>query len=95
MPEALSENDIAWIAAELAVEVNRINCRTMSIASYRDNPDYRHIPGWSKMTMSYRDGGRKQVFTIGEQEVEFGGEMPSAAMIAAALEDKKKVSATP
>ena len=85
----MNESDLAWIAAELACEVNRINCeRQMSITAFRQA--LSHIPGAANMTMRYGHGGRTQVFTIGEDEVEVGPDA-TPADIEAAL--KKKLSA--
>jgi hypothetical protein len=86
-PTLLDDSDIAWIAAELAVEVNRINCeQRMSINNFRQA--LSHIPGGANMTMRYGNGGRTQIFQIGEDEVEVGPDA-SASDIEAALTKKK------
>lgn len=89
----MNESDLAWIAAELAVEVNRINCeQRMSITNFRQA--LAHIPGGANLTMRYGQGGRTQVFTIGEEEVEVGPDATAGdieAALEAALEAKKKL----
>jgi hypothetical protein len=88
----MEETDLAWIAAELACELNRIRCEErMSINAYREA--LKDIPGGSSMTMRYGDGGRTQIFRIGDDEVEVGPEA-TASDIRAAL-TKKKVQPFP
>lgn len=83
----LDDTDIAWIAAELACEVNRINCeQRMSINTIRQG--LSHIPGGANATMRYGQGGRTQIFMIGEEEVEVGPDA-TASDIEAALNKKK------
>ena len=84
----LSQSDIDWVAAELACELNRINREErMSINTFRES--LKHIPGGSNMTMRYGNGGRTQIFSIGDEEVEVGPDA-TAQDIEAALELKKK-----
>jgi hypothetical protein len=61
----------------------------MSIQAVRDA--LKHLPGGDKITMRYGDGGRTQVFTIGEQAVEVGPEATTAEIEAAFNESKKKL----
>lgn len=69
----MNETDLAWIAAELACELNRIRCEErMSINTLREA--LSDIPGGLSMTMRYGSGGRTQIFKIGEEEVELGPE---------------------
>lgn len=85
----LEQHDIDWIAAELACELNRIRClEQMSINVIREA--LKHIPGGRNMTMRYGQGGRTQIFMIGEDEVEVGPEA-GPSDIEAALEHKKKL----
>lgn len=60
----------------------------MSINALRES--LSHIPGGSNLTMRYGHGGRTQIFTIGEDEVELGPDA-TASDIEAALDHKKKV----
>jgi len=85
----LSENEFNWIAAELACELNSIRRQErMSINAIRKALE--HIPGAKNLTMRYGLGGRTQIFTINDEEVEVGPDA-TAADIEAALESKKKV----
>jgi|GEM_PF-6363404 len=59
----------------------------MSIQAFR--VALKHIPGGDKMVMRYGQGGRTQIFVIGEDEVEVGPDA-TASDIEAALELKKK-----
>lgn len=52
-----------------------------------------HLTGGKDATMRYGQGGRTQIFQIGEEEVEVGPDA-TAADIEAALESKKKVCLT-
>lgn len=61
----------------------------MSIQAVRDA--LRHLPGGDKITMRYGDGGRTQVFTIGDQDVEVGPDATAAEIEAAFHETKKKL----
>lgn len=84
----LTENDLAWLATELACEVNRQNCeKQMSINNLRES--LSHIPGGENLTMRYGQGGRTQIFTIDGKDVELGPDA-TAQDIEAAL--KKKLS---
>lgn len=85
----MNETDLAWIAAELACELNRIRCEErMSINAFREA--LSDIPGGMQMTMRYGDGGRTQIFKIGEDEVEVGPDA-TAEDIRAALTKKKVI----
>ena len=85
----MNETDLAWIAAELACELNRIRCEErMSINTLREA--LSDIPGGMQMTMRYGSGGRTQVFTIGDQEVEVGPDA-TAEDIRDALTKKKVI----
>jgi hypothetical protein len=85
----LEQHDIDWIAAELACELNRIRCEErMSINAVREA--LKHIPGGANLTMRYGNGGRTQIFVIGEDEVEVGPDA-TPTDIEAALERKKKL----
>lgn len=89
----MNETDLAWIAAELAVEVNRINYeQRMSIQTFRQA--LAHIPGGANMTMRYGQGGRTQIFSFDGEEVEVGPDA-TPADIEAALESKKKLQHSP
>lgn len=59
----------------------------MSINAVREA--LKHIPGGANVTMRYGQGGRTQIFMIGEDEVEVGPEA-TPSEIEAALELKKK-----
>ena len=90
----LSEDHLAWIATELACEINTINCQArMSINSFRES--LKHIPGGSDMTMRYGDGGRTQIFMIGENEVEVGPDATPSDIEAALTKKKLQHSAIP
>lgn len=85
----LTEDGLAWLATELACEVNRQNCeKQMSINNLRES--LSHIPGGKDLTMRYGKGGLTQIFTIDDKEIELG---PDAT--AQDIEDalKKKLSA--
>lgn len=84
----INQDDLDWIAAELACEVNRINLTNMSIQAFREQ--LSHIPGAANMTMRYGSGGRTQIFNIDGEEIELGPDATSAD-IEAAYNDKKKV----
>lgn len=85
----VSDNDLAWLAANLAVALNDIRCQErMSINAIRQA--LRHLPGGKDATMRYGNMGRTQIFKIGDEEVEVGPDA-TASDIEAALERKKKV----
>lgn len=85
----LSQNDVDWIAAELACELNRIRCKErMSINAFREA--LSDIPGGQGMTMRYGNGGHTQIFRIGDDEVEVGPDA-TAEDIRAALTKKKVI----
>lgn len=89
----MNQNDLDWYSARLAIAVHDTNAeQQMSINSVREA--LKHIPGGSSMTMRYGNGGRTQIFTIGEEEVEVGPDA-SASDIEAALERKKKDKNSP
>ena len=84
----LDQLALDWYAARLAIAVYDINSeQQMSIQAFRDA--LRHIPGGDAMTMRYGQGGRTQIFKIGDEEVEVGPDA-TAEDIEAALERKKK-----
>lgn len=90
----LSDNDLAWIAAELACEVNRINAeQRMSIQAFRQA--LAHLPGGAQMTMHYRLGGRTQVFVIGDCELEMGPDVTASDIEAEYNKKKDKLMTTP
>ena len=84
----LSQSDHDWFAARLAIAVHDINAeQQMSIQAIREA--LSHIPGGKTATMRYGNGGRTQIFMIGDEEVEVGPDA-TASEIEAALEHKKK-----
>jgi hypothetical protein len=84
----LDQNALDWYAARLAIAVHDTNAeQQMSIQAFREA--LKHIPGAGQMVMRYGAGGRTQIFTVGENEVEVGPDA-TAADIEAALERKKK-----
>ena len=84
----LDQNHIDWFATRLAIAVHDINAeQQMSIQAIREA--LSHIPGGSNATMRYGQGGRTQIFMIGDEEVEVGPEA-TASDIEAELERKKK-----
>jgi hypothetical protein len=88
MTAILSQNDLDWYAARLAIAVHDINAeQQMSIQAVREA--LKHLPGGESMTMRYGNGGRTQIFMIGAEEVEVGPDA-SPSDIEAALERKKK-----
>jgi hypothetical protein len=84
----VNQSALDWFAARLAIAVHDTNAeQQMSIQSFREA--LNHIPGGSSMTMRYGNGGRTQIFMIGDDEVEVGPDA-TASDIEAALERKKK-----
>jgi hypothetical protein len=84
----VNQTNLDWYAARLAIAVHDTNAeQQMSIQSFREA--LNHIPGGSSMTMRYGNGGRTQIFMIGDDEVEVGPDA-TASDIEAALERKKK-----
>lgn len=80
-----------WYATRLAVAVLDTNTEyRMSIHSIRQ--DLKHLPGGAGATMRYGDGGRTQIFTIGDVTVEVGPEATSRDIEAAFHEAKKKLN---
>lgn len=64
----------------------------MSINTFRQA--LAHIPGGPEMTMRYGNGGRTQIFQIGDLEIETGPDATAAdieQLYEAGLELKKKV----
>ncbi len=84
----LGQTHLDWFATRLALAVHDINAdQQMSIQAIREA--LSHIPGGSEARMRYGQGGRTQIFMIGDEEVEVGPEA-TAADIEAELERKKK-----
>ena len=84
----MNQTGLDWYAARLAIAVHDINAeQQMSIQAVREA--LKHIPGGKSMTMRYGNGGRTQIFMIGDEEVEVGPDA-SPSDIEAALERKKK-----
>jgi hypothetical protein len=85
----VNQTDLDWYAARLAIAVHEINAeQQMSIQAVREA--LKHIPGGKSMTMRYGNGGRTQIFMIGDEEVEVGPDA-TPSDIEAALERKKKL----
>lgn len=87
----LTENDLAWFAARLAIALHETNREyLMGIHNLRE--ELKDIPGGREMVMGYLDGGRTQIYCIGEHEIKFdGARIVSASDIRDALESKKKL----
>jgi len=84
----VNQSALDWFAARLAIAVHDTNAeQQMSIQAFREA--LKNIPGGDKMVMRYGNGGRTQIFVIGEDEIEVGPEA-TASDIEAALERKKK-----
>jgi hypothetical protein len=84
----VNQTDLDWYAARLAIAVHDINAeQQMSIQAVREA--LKHIPGGKSLTMRYGNGGRTQIFMIGDDEVEVGPDA-TPSDIEAALERKKK-----
>lgn len=87
----ISQNDLDWYAARLAIAVYDTNAEyRMSIQNIRD--ELRHLPGGPELTMRYGEGGRTQIFMIGGIAVEVGPLATALDIEAAFVEAKKKLS---
>jgi hypothetical protein len=87
----VNQTNLDWYAARLAVAIFDTNAEyRMGIHNLRE--ELKHVPGGKDLTMRYGSGGRTQIYTVGEEELEFSGvQSVTAADIEAALESKKKV----
>jgi hypothetical protein len=89
----VNQTDLDWYAARLAIAVHDINAeQQMSIQAVREA--LKHIPGGKSLTMRYGNGGRTQIFMIGDLEIETGPDATPAdieRLYEAGLELKKKL----
>lgn len=87
----MNQANLDWFAARLAIAVQDTNTEyRMSIQAIRDG--LKHLPGGKTATMRYGEGGRSQIFTIGDVSVEVGPEATSSDIEQAFHEAKKKLS---
>lgn len=95
---ALSQNDLDWFAARLSLAVYDTN-REIRMGIYQLREQLKHLPGAQDLTMQNGNGGKTEIYIMGDVRVELPAGSSQSAIEAALMnpfEDvKKKLSQKP